>query len=72
MMLEIDDDEKEEEEEKKEEDKGRSYSHQSHKIYICSLQQSKIKQKLSTTAHATTKLFVPFCSTQDGESTQLI
>ena len=36
-----------------------------------SLQQSKVKQNISTTVHATTKSFVTFCSAQNGESADI-
>ena len=36
-----------------------------------SLQWPKPDQNNSTTVHATTKLFVPFYSAQDGESTDM-
>ena len=36
-----------------------------------SIQWPKATQNISTTVHATTKLFVPFYSAQDGESTDM-
>ena len=39
--------------------------------HTCWPQTTPFTQNISTTVHAMTKLFVPFCSAQDGESTDV-
>ena len=75
MTLEIDDDE-EEEEEKDDDEEKEGGGGQREMLFTSKPQNQafnslKLNKNISTTVHAMTKSFVPFCSAQNGESTDI-